>query len=534
MMIMPKVRPQKTSFNVHFVAPEKYGAAYQHQKLDHRAMLNYIHADRSHLNESWHKEYQTNGHPKTLRNYLADVKKIVKEKTTKSMQKKAEPKVIGEAVVVIDDKTTMADLQKLGKAMEERFGWTCVQIHVHRDEGYLGERSEEMKHREGKYNLHAHMFFITTNLQTGKSWKMKVGDGSAMQDITAKELNLTRGVPKHLQQGQAKETVDVLEYKEKVLEEGIARKAEQSRQLDKSLKKSAGEVTDLQAEAARLSAKNQQIAEQAEGLRKQAEQAKKDAKTAGEEVAKLKAEVRKKEEEIEGKKELLTSTIEALSDARKLDEEARDKALSDVEDLQAIKIATELEIEENKRRLGDYQLIRQLIEQADKAERENYKEIVARHTSRGLLGYSTDWQGVAEEIAQNSRTVKMAKPALSRSERSELEEFRAKEREVRDMELKVHNARRKSIGAIWDTFVANCITIVRTMTTAMMTTIWDWGLGIISADKSRGTLLEDGREIDGQTPHAERMEALKRSQTRLRGYSQSEEETQTRKRGLSR
>lgn len=226
-------RPQKTSFNVHFVAPEKYGAAYQHQKLDHRAKLNYIHSDRSHLNESWHREYQANGRPKTLRNYLADVKKVVKEKTTKSMQKKAEPKVIGEAVVVIDDKTTMADLQKLGKEMEERFGWTCVQIHIHRDEGYLGERSEEMKHREGKYNLHAHMFFVTTNLHTGKSWKMQVGDGSAMQDITAQTLNLTRGERKGL--GKKKERLQALEYREKQIEKSIAQKTEQSRKLDKQL-----------------------------------------------------------------------------------------------------------------------------------------------------------------------------------------------------------------------------------------------------------------------------------------------------------
>lgn len=528
-MIMPKARPQKTSFNLQFVPVAKYGSAYQHQKPEHRAKLNYVHSERTHLNERWDRGCQKNGHPYTLKNYLNAAKKIVKAKTGRSMQKRAEDKVIGEAVVVIDDMTTMDDLRKLARAMEKRFGWSTLQIHIHRDEGYLGERPNELKHREGRYNLHAHIFFLTTSVETGKSWKMKIGDGSAMQDITAEVLNLTRGEKKGL--GKKKERLQALEYREKQIEEGIARKAEQSRQLDKSLADKVGEVSDLQAEAARLTADNQQIAEQAETLRKDAEQAKKEAKTAGEEAAKLKAEVRKKEEEIEAKKEVLTSTIEALSDARKLDEEAREKALTDVEDLQTLKIATELEIEDNKRRLGDYQQIRQLIEQAEQAERERYDEIVARHTSRGLLGYSTDWQGVAEEIAQNSRTVKMAKPALTMNERSELEEYRAKEREVKDMELQVHNARRRSIGAIWDTFVANCIAVVRTMTTAMMTTIWDWGLGNISADKSRGTLLNGSEEFPRQTPHAERMEALRLSQAPLRGYSQSEEETQSRKRG---
>ena len=206
-------RNQKTSFNICSVSVAKYGSAYTHQKPEHRATLNYIHSERTEMNESWHKEYQANGHPKTLRNYLADTKRIVKEKTGRAMQKKAEDNVIGEAVVVIDEQTTMEDLQKLGKAMEQRYGWTCVQIHIHRDEGYLGERTEDMKHREGKYNLHAHMFFITTNLATGKSWKRQRGEGSVMQDITAQTLNLTRGVRKSEQKTAVKETLNVIEYK---------------------------------------------------------------------------------------------------------------------------------------------------------------------------------------------------------------------------------------------------------------------------------------------------------------------------------
>lgn len=206
-------RNQKTSFNICSVSVAKYGSAYTHQKPEHRATLNYIHSERTEMNESWHKEYQSNGHPKTLRNYLADTKKVVKAKTGRAMQKKAEDNVIGEAVVVIDEQTTMEDLQKLGKAMEQRYGWTCVQIHIHRDEGYLGERTEEMKHREGKYNLHAHMFFITTDLKTGKSWKRQRGEGSVMQDITAQTLDLTRGVKKSEQTKEVKETLNVIEYK---------------------------------------------------------------------------------------------------------------------------------------------------------------------------------------------------------------------------------------------------------------------------------------------------------------------------------
>ena len=203
------------------------------------------------MNESWHKEYQSNGHPKTLRNYLADTKRIVKEKTGRAMQKKAEDNVIGEAVVVIDEQTTMEDLQKLGKAMEQRYGWTCVQIHIHRDEGYLGERTEEMKHREGKYNLHAHMFFVTTNLATGKSWKRQRGEGSVMQDITAQTLDLTRGVKKSEQAVAPKETLHVLEYKAmqeeirlETLKDKIAQEEEQREQAIEEAKQVEQEASE--------------------------------------------------------------------------------------------------------------------------------------------------------------------------------------------------------------------------------------------------------------------------------------------------
>lgn len=244
-------RNQKTSFNICSVSVAKYGSAYQHQKPEHRATLHYIHSERTELNESWHKEYQANGHPKTLRNYLADTKKVVKAKTGRAMQKKAEDNVIGEAVVVIDEQTTMEDLQKLGKAMEQRYGWTCVQIHIHRDEGYLGERTEDMKHREGKYNLHAHMFFITTDLATGKSWKRQRGEGSVMQDITAQTLDLTRGVKKSEQTKEVKETLNVIEYKAMQEEIRLQTLKEQTAQEEEQREQAQAEAKQVEQKASK-------------------------------------------------------------------------------------------------------------------------------------------------------------------------------------------------------------------------------------------------------------------------------------------
>lgn len=242
-------RTQKTSFNILSVPVAKYGSAHIHQNPEHRATLDYIHSRRTHLNERWDKETLANGRPKTLRNYLADTKKAVKEKTGRAMQKKAEDNVIGEAVVVIDEQTTMDDLRKLAKAMETQYGWTCVQIHIHRDEGYLGKRSEEMKHREGKYNLHAHMFFITTDLRTGKSWKRKKGEGSRMQDITAQVLNLTRGKKKSERSEEVKETLNVVEFKEEqarkkveALEKKIEENEERAKEALRELQEVEGDI----------------------------------------------------------------------------------------------------------------------------------------------------------------------------------------------------------------------------------------------------------------------------------------------------
>ena len=68
---------------------------------------------------------------------------LVKEKTGRKMQAKAEP--LQEGVVVIKEDTTMEELQELGKRFQERFGVTPVQIAIHMTrgigEGNLGNRT---------------------------------------------------------------------------------------------------------------------------------------------------------------------------------------------------------------------------------------------------------------------------------------------------------------------------------------------------------------------------------------------------------
>lgn len=67
------------------------------------------------------------------------------------------------AVCNIKPDTNMQDLETLAKHFEQKYGFQCYQIAVHRDEGYLDEKGEKI------INHHAHMEFITLDKTTGKN-----------------------------------------------------------------------------------------------------------------------------------------------------------------------------------------------------------------------------------------------------------------------------------------------------------------------------------------------------------------------------
>ena len=113
------------------------GGSEEHNKREKQ--LDYVRHDLSHLNEYWEKDTQAHR--------LEDIKQKYKASTRQSLQKKATP--IREAVVVIENGTTMYGLRELATRLNERFGIECFQIAIHKDEGYQGSGS-------WKPNLHAH------------------------------------------------------------------------------------------------------------------------------------------------------------------------------------------------------------------------------------------------------------------------------------------------------------------------------------------------------------------------------------------
>ena len=199
----------KTS--VHFQPCKEISEIHNYRKKK----LDYVRTQVTNKNENWMWDSS-----KSLADRREEIRKLVKEKTGRKMQSKAVP--LHEAVVVIDNKTTMDDLKKLGKIYQQRFGIECVHISIHRDEGHWINRNGEdvglkptdnptqeqiIEGVKWKPNLHAHMVFDWYNHDNGKSWKTSKQDARDMQTIAAEVLSMGRG------QESTKKHLDGLSYK---------------------------------------------------------------------------------------------------------------------------------------------------------------------------------------------------------------------------------------------------------------------------------------------------------------------------------
>lgn len=185
-----------TSINIQ---PCKIGSSEQHN--ERTKPLDYVRSELTHLNESWHSD------DKTLHQHLAEIERAYLDHKGKKMHAKATP--IREGVIVIQRSTTMEDLQRFAKECQERWGIVPLQIHIHRDEGY-------MHAKEWTSNLHAHIVWRWTDEQ-GITRKLGRHDMVAMQTILAECLGMERGVAsdkKHLSSLQFK-----VEAEERRLEE---------------------------------------------------------------------------------------------------------------------------------------------------------------------------------------------------------------------------------------------------------------------------------------------------------------------------
>lgn len=100
------------------------------------------------------------------------------------------------AVVNLKPSSTMAELEKLAEHLQEKYGFQCYQIAIHRDEGHINEKGENV------LNHHAHLEFITLDKETGKNnYRRELITPQVLrniQDEVAEILQMQRGVDKRL------------------------------------------------------------------------------------------------------------------------------------------------------------------------------------------------------------------------------------------------------------------------------------------------------------------------------------------------
>lgn len=189
--------------SIHF-EPVKGGSEEHNKRLK---FLDYVRPERTRFNEYWESDTQAHRLAIITQNYLDH------HPIRKKLHAKATP--IREAVVNITEGTTMDDLKKLAKRLEQRFGITIFQIAIHKDEGFFNSDSH-------KLNLHAHLVADWTNHENGESIKLNRQDMAEMQTITAEVLGMERGV------SSDKKHLTAMQYKEqKAREEAERAKQEQ-------------------------------------------------------------------------------------------------------------------------------------------------------------------------------------------------------------------------------------------------------------------------------------------------------------------
>lgn len=182
----------KTSINIQ---PIKGGSEVHNTR---EKELDYVNKELTPLNESYSED--------TISARMEQIKENYQQTTGQTMQKKATP--IREGVVVINDSTTMEQLQHFSKQCEQEFGIKAFQIHIHRDEGYRNAQ-------EWKPNLHAHVVFDWTK-ENGKSIKLDRQDMSRMQTILSESLQMERGI------SSDKEHLSAIQYKTEALQEQLS------------------------------------------------------------------------------------------------------------------------------------------------------------------------------------------------------------------------------------------------------------------------------------------------------------------------
>lgn len=177
----------QTSINIQ---PVKSGSEKHNERLKE---MEHIRKDLSHLNQSW----KSPDFP-TINEQLAAIRADYQIAHGKKLHAKATP--IREAVVVIQEGTSLEQLRSACEECRRRYGIQAMQIYTHLDEGYAHAK-------EWTPNRHAHIVFNWYDFDKHATCKLNKYDTMELQTIFARHLKMERGVSsdrKHLNAIQQK------------------------------------------------------------------------------------------------------------------------------------------------------------------------------------------------------------------------------------------------------------------------------------------------------------------------------------------
>ena len=192
----------QTSINIQ---PVKSGSEKHNERLKE---MEHIRKDLSHLNQSW----KSPDFP-TINEQLAAIRADYQVAHGKKLHAKATP--IREAVVVIQEGTSLEQLRSACEECRRRYGIQAMQIYTHLDEGYAHAK-------EWTPNRHAHIVFNWYDFDKHATCKLNKYDTMELQTIFARHLKMERGVSsdrKHLnaiQQKNKAESVRLQHLQEQV------------------------------------------------------------------------------------------------------------------------------------------------------------------------------------------------------------------------------------------------------------------------------------------------------------------------------
>ena len=225
----------------------------------------------------------------TLEQHRESIRVMVKQKTGRAMQendvkytdkngkehtrKGCSP--IRESVVNIKEDTTLDNLLDYARMVEARWGIKAIQIHLHKDEGHYEDLADK---NSWKPNYHAHIVWDWMDHETGKSFKLKANDMSAMQDMVAEALDMERGRKK------SETGLDHLERNDFIIQK-----------QEKEKKRLEEEKRRIQSEKDMAEKKAQKAKEQTRKANEEKDEAEKKAQTAKTELSSAKSKITEKQ-----------------------------------------------------------------------------------------------------------------------------------------------------------------------------------------------------------------------------------------------